>query len=210
MISRWNYDNTIKRDYSHPKIYLIFRSTLYSQRLIYLGQAVLKGTFTALDEIYPTVFYICTGRSLIGFLFKGGRIFEVIWVFVSSTWSSKITVTKEKRKIEEKERKRREKKTMVGLLVETQKNTCGTQLWKRKLTVDRVCKKLSKDRPILNNCYQLYISQFQLRPPPPPRTDPWVLAFFCLGWQIPGGGDSWAVKSPGVGTIFRFNYPFPL
>lgn len=55
-------------------------------------------------------FYICTGRSLIGFLFKGGRIFEVIWVFVSSTWSSKITVTKEKRKIEEKERKRREKK----------------------------------------------------------------------------------------------------
>ena len=111
-------------------------------------------------------FYICTGRSLIGFLFKGGRIFEVIWVFVSSTWSSKITVTKEKRKIEEKERKRREKKTMVGLLVETQKNTCGTQLSKRKLTVDRVCKKLSKDRPILNNCYQLYISQFQLRPPP--------------------------------------------
>lgn len=59
-------------------------------------------------------FYICTGRSLIGFLFKGGRIFEVIWVFVSSTWSSKITVTKEKRRIEEKERKRREKKTMVG------------------------------------------------------------------------------------------------
>ena len=56
MISRWNYDNTIKRDYSHPKIYLIFRSTLYSQRLIYLGQAVLKGTFTALDEIYLTVF----------------------------------------------------------------------------------------------------------------------------------------------------------
>ena len=31
-------------------------------------------------------------------LFKGGRIFGVICVFVSSTWSSKITVTKEKRK----------------------------------------------------------------------------------------------------------------
>ena len=23
-----------------------------------------------------------------------------------------------------------------------------------------------------------------------PRADPWVLAFFCLGWQIPVGGDS--------------------
>ena len=31
-------------------------------------------------------------------LFKGGRIFGAICVFVSSTWSSKITVTKEKRK----------------------------------------------------------------------------------------------------------------
>ena len=29
--------------------------------------------------------------------------------------------------------------------------------------MDRVCKKLSKDGPILNNCYQLYISQFQLK-----------------------------------------------
>ena len=38
--------------------------------------------------------------------------------------------------------------------------------------------------------------------PPPPfsRAEPRALAFFCLGWQIPGGGDSWAVKSPGVGT----------
>ena len=33
-------------------------------------------------------------------------------------------------------------------------------------------------------------------PPPLPRT---LAFFFCLGWQIPGGGDSWAVKSPGVG-----------
>ena len=24
--------------------------------------------------------------------------------------------------------------------------------------------------------------------------------YVCLGWQIPGGGDSWAVKSPGMGT----------
>ena len=38
------------------------------------------------------------------------------------------------------------------------------------------------------------------QPPPPPRADPRELAFFCLGWQIPGGGDSWAGKSPGVGT----------
>ena len=37
-------------------------------------------------------------------------------------------------------------------------------------------------------------------PPPLPRADPRELAFFCLGWQILGGGDSWAVKSPGVGT----------
>ena len=26
--------------------------------------------------------------------------------------------------------------------------------------------------------------------PAPPRTDPRALAIFCLGWQIPGGGDS--------------------
>ena len=40
-------------------------------------------------------------------------------------------------------------------------------------------------------------------PPPPtplPRADPQALAFFCLGWQIPGGGEYWVVKSPGVGT----------
>lgn len=59
-------------------------------------------------------FYICTGRSLIGFLFKGGRIFEVIWVFVSSTWSSKITVTKEKERSRRKKEKEEEKKQWLG------------------------------------------------------------------------------------------------
>ena len=46
------------------------------------------------------------------------------------------------------------------------------------------------------------ISQFQLHPALPLPADPRALAFFffCLGWQIPGGGESWAVKSPGVGT----------
>ena len=34
----------------------------------------------------------------------------------------------------------------------------------------------------------------------PPGLTPGHWHFFCLGWQIPGGGDSWAVKSPGVGT----------
>ena len=49
---------------------------------------------------------------------------------------------------------------------------------------------------------KLCISQFQLRPATPsrPPADPRALAFFCLGWQIPGGRDSWAVKYPGVGT----------
>ena len=38
--------------------------------------------------------------------------------------------------------------------------------------------------------------------PPAPllRAEPWALAFFCLGWQIPGGGDFGAVKFPEVGT----------
>ena len=39
--------------------------------------------------------------------------------------------------------------------------------------------------------------------PPPPGADPRTLAFFSLGWQIPGGGDSWAVKSPGWGRQKR-------
>ena len=73
-------------------------------------------------------FYICTGRSLIGFLFKGGRIFEVIWVFVSSTWSSKITVTKEKKERARRKKEKEEKKTTVVLLAEKQKKTSGTQL----------------------------------------------------------------------------------
>ena len=34
----------------------------------------------------------------------------------------------------------------------------------------------------------------------PQAEPPGINIFVCLGWQIPGGGDSWAVKSPGVGT----------
>ena len=37
-------------------------------------------------------------------------------------------------------------------------------------------------------------------PPPPPHGLTSGISIFCLGWQIPGGGDSWAVKSPGVRT----------
>ena len=37
-------------------------------------------------------------------------------------------------------------------------------------------------------------------PPPPPGMTPGHWHFFCLGWQIPGGRDSGAVKSPGVWT----------
>ena len=36
--------------------------------------------------------------------------------------------------------------------------------------------------------------------PPLPRLTPGCYLFFCLGSQIPGGGDSGAVKSPGVGA----------
>ena len=46
-------------------------------------------------------------------------------------------------------------------------------------------------------------SSSALHPPPPclPRAEPpGINIFVCLGWQIPGGGDSWAVKFPGVGT----------
>ena len=35
---------------------------------------------------------------------------------------------------------------------------------------------------------------------PPLRLTPAHQHFFCFGWQIPGGGDSWAVESPGMGT----------
>ena len=37
-------------------------------------------------------------------------------------------------------------------------------------------------------------------PSTPPGLPPGISIFFCLGWEIPWGGDSWAVKSPGVGT----------
>ena len=106
-----------------------------------------------------------------------------------------------------KERARRkkekeEKKTMVTLLAEKQKKTSGTQLWKRKLTMDRVCKKLSKERPILNNYYQLYISQFQLRPAPPQG---WPLAlefFFALDGKFPRVGILELSNPPGWGRFF--------
>ena len=120
MISRWNYDNTIKRDYSHLKIYLIFRITFYSQRFIYLGEAVLKGTFIALDEISTTIFLYIYWEITYWLLFKGGRIFAVICVFVSSTWSSKITVTKEKKERARRKKEKEEKKTTVALLAEKQ------------------------------------------------------------------------------------------
>ena len=38
------------------------------------------------------------------------------------------------------------------------------------------------------------------QPPPPPGLTPGHWHFLGLGWKIPGGGDFWAVKSPGVGT----------
>lgn len=72
----------LKRDYSDSKIYLIFRITLYSQHFIYLGQAILKGTFIALDEISTTIFFfIYTGRSIIAFYSKVVGFFEVICFF---------------------------------------------------------------------------------------------------------------------------------
>ena len=43
----------------------------------------------------------------------------------------------------------------------------------------------------------------------PPRADPGHQNFFCLGWQIPGGGDSWAVKSPAVGMKKEGKCPVP-
>ena len=54
----------------------------------------------------------------------------------------------------------------------------------------------------------LGISQFPAPSTPraDPRADPRALAFFfCLGWQISGDGESWAVKSPGVGTEWWVN-----
>ena len=48
-------------------------------------------------------------------------------------------------------------------------------------------------------------------PPPPPPTPlmliPGITIFFCLGWQIPGVGDPWAVKSLGVGRKKGANAP---
>ena len=48
-------------------------------------------------------------------------------------------------------------------------------------------------------------------PPVPSPLPGWprALAFFCLGRRILGGGDSWAVKSPGMGTEKRGQMPRP-
>ena len=50
-------------------------------------------------------------------------------------------------------------------------------------------------------------------PQPPPPTTPGLTPrhwhFFCLGWQIPRGGDFWAVKFPGVGTKKDGKWPRP-
>ena len=68
-------------------------------------------------------FYIHTGRSLIDFYSKVVGFLRLSVFFFSSTWSSKITVTKEKkRKNEEKERKRREKNNGCALGRKTKKN----------------------------------------------------------------------------------------
>ena len=40
-------------------------------------------------------------------------------------------------------------------------------------------------------------------PIPPPRANPWALAFFFKKWQIPGVGTSKSVKCPGVGPNRR-------
>ena len=57
----------------------------------------------------------------------------------------------------------------------------------------------------INNVHNASVNSSCDQPPPPPppfplQAKPRAWAFFSLGWQIRGGGDSWAVKSPGVGT----------
>ena len=147
-------------------------------------------------------FYIHTGRSLIDFYSKVvGFLRLSVFFFFSSTWSSKITVTKEKKERTRRKKEKEEKKTTVVLLAEKQKKTSGTQLWKRKLTMVRVCKSSPKSDLYLTitfNYLSVNCSCAQL-PPPPPGWPPGISMANSRGW------DSWAVKSPGVGTIFRFN-----
>ena len=77
--------------------------------------------FIAFDEISTTIFLYW--EITYWLLFKGGRIFEVIWVFVSSTWSSKITVTKEKKKERgERKKKKRKKNNACAIGRNTKKN----------------------------------------------------------------------------------------
>ena len=45
--------------------------------------------------------------------------------------------------------------------------------------------------------------------PPPPQANPRALAFFPLGWQIPGGGDTLAAKCPAVWTKEEGKCPAP-
>ena len=60
----------------------------------------------------------------------------------------------------------------------------------------------------LSNAIHFHMHQsIPAAPSPPPGADPRKV-FFCLGWQTPGGGDSWAaVKSPGMGTKKEGNCP---
>ena len=66
-------------------------------------------------------------------------------------------------------------------------------------------------------CMRIWFAQIMLihesipaaSSPPPSGWPPGSSIFFCLGWQIPGGGDSWAVKSPGVGRNWG-QMPCPL
>ena len=56
---------------------------------------------------------------------------------------------------------------------------------------------------VIKKQYTLLWISFTVIPAAPsfPRSDPQALAFFfALDGKLPGGGDSWAVKSPGVGT----------
>ena len=67
----------------------------------------------------------------------------------------------------------------------------------------RVCKSSPKSDLYLTitiNYLSVNCSCAQL--PPPPRADPRALVFFCLGWQIPGGGILELSNPPGWGRFF--------
>ena len=57
--------------------------------------------------------------------------------------------------------------------------------------MDRVCKSSPKsDLQFTITINYTSVNSSCAQPPPPPRADPRELVFFCLGWQIPGGGNS--------------------